>query len=203
MQIIFQGLPWGSVSSADHFQHRRPRFHPWVGKILWRKKWQPTPALLPGESHGRRSLGGCSPRGCKESDTAQQLNQNRITFGIFELQKLFLNHNQAEVCNNRVQKYSQVVKSRRSGNLNPSSEPGPVRGSCTADQSPSRLPFPPPQTSSPHLPILLHTEQRRARPRGSLASAQGSYHFFPGRTAKTLSPQPRYQQGIYWSQFGS
>ena len=34
-----------------------------------RRQWQPTPVLLPGKSHGRRSLGGCSPWGCTESDT--------------------------------------------------------------------------------------------------------------------------------------
>ena len=30
-------------------------------KSPWRRKWQLTPVLLPGESHGRRSLAGCSP----------------------------------------------------------------------------------------------------------------------------------------------
>ena len=37
----------------------------WVGKILWRRKWQPTPVFLPGESHGQRSLAGYSPWGRK------------------------------------------------------------------------------------------------------------------------------------------
>ena len=41
----------------------KPRFDPWVGKICWRRKWQPTPVLLPGISHGRRSLIGYSPWG--------------------------------------------------------------------------------------------------------------------------------------------
>ena len=36
-------------------------FDPWVGKIPWRRKWQPTPVFLPGESHGQRSLVGYSP----------------------------------------------------------------------------------------------------------------------------------------------
>ena len=36
-----------------------------VGKILWRRKWQPTPVFLPGKSHGQRSLVGCSPWGCE------------------------------------------------------------------------------------------------------------------------------------------
>ena len=38
-------------------------FSPWVRKISWRRKWHPTPVLLPGESHGWRSLVGHSPRG--------------------------------------------------------------------------------------------------------------------------------------------
>ena len=40
----------------------------------WRREWQPTPVVLPGESHGRRSLVGYSPRGCKESDMTERLN---------------------------------------------------------------------------------------------------------------------------------
>ena len=39
---------------------RRHEFDPWVGNISWRKKWQPTPVFLPGESHGQRSLVGYS-----------------------------------------------------------------------------------------------------------------------------------------------
>ena len=41
------------------------RFDPWVGKIPWRRAWQPTPVFLPGESHGQRSLVGYSPWGCR------------------------------------------------------------------------------------------------------------------------------------------
>ena len=41
---------------------------------LWRRQWQPTPVLLPGKSHGRRSLVGCSPWGCEESDMTEQLH---------------------------------------------------------------------------------------------------------------------------------
>ena len=43
-------------------------------KIPWRRKWQPTPVLLPGKSHGRRSLVGYSPWGHEESDTTEQLH---------------------------------------------------------------------------------------------------------------------------------
>ena len=42
---------------------KRRRFHPWLGKIPWRRAWQPTPVFLPGESCGQRSLAGYSPRG--------------------------------------------------------------------------------------------------------------------------------------------
>ena len=52
----------------------RPEFDSWVGKVPWRRKWQSTPALLPGKSHGRRSLIGYSPWGRKESDTTERLH---------------------------------------------------------------------------------------------------------------------------------
>ena len=55
----------------NHRQCRRPRFDPWVGKIPWRRAWQPTPVFLPGESHGQRSLVGYSPWGYKESVTSK------------------------------------------------------------------------------------------------------------------------------------
>ena len=42
---------------------------PGVGKIPWRREWQPTPVFLPGESQGPRSLAGYSPWGCKELNT--------------------------------------------------------------------------------------------------------------------------------------
>ena len=41
---------------------------------VWRGQWHPTPVLLPGKSHGRRSLVGCSPWGCEESDTTEWLH---------------------------------------------------------------------------------------------------------------------------------
>ena len=40
----------------------------------WRRQWQPTPVLLPGKSHGQRSLVGCSPWGHEESDTTERLH---------------------------------------------------------------------------------------------------------------------------------
>ena len=40
----------------------------------WRRQWHPTPVLLPGKSHGQRSLVGCSPWGREESDTTERLH---------------------------------------------------------------------------------------------------------------------------------
>ena len=80
---------WSSVVSQwlrIHCQYRRHGFdtwvdstcqcNPWVGKIPWRKKWQPTPVFLPGKSHEQRSLVGYNPWGRKESDRTERLNSN-------------------------------------------------------------------------------------------------------------------------------
>ena len=60
------GLPGGISDKESACQCRRRRrcgFSPWVEKILWRRKWQPTSLFLPGKSHGQRSLVGYSPWG--------------------------------------------------------------------------------------------------------------------------------------------
>ena len=62
MVLVVKNLP---ANAADI----RDKFNPWVGKIRWRRKWQPTPVFLPGKSHGQRHLAGYSPRNHKESDT--------------------------------------------------------------------------------------------------------------------------------------
>ena len=64
-------FPWWLRESSVCLRCRRPGFDPWVGKIPWRRKWQPTPVLLPGKSHGQRSLVGYSPWGHEESDTTE------------------------------------------------------------------------------------------------------------------------------------
>ena len=61
-------LPSGSVvKNLPANQCRRCRFHPWVGRFPWRRKWQPTPVFLPGKSRGQGSLAVCGVK--KESDT--------------------------------------------------------------------------------------------------------------------------------------
>ena len=53
-------LPWRFSGKESACQCKRCRFNPWVGKIPWRRKWQPTPVFFPGESRGQRSLMGYS-----------------------------------------------------------------------------------------------------------------------------------------------
>ena len=66
-------LPWWLRRLSICLQCGRSGFDPWVGKIPWRWKWQSTPALLPGKSHGQRRLVVYSPWGRKESDTIERL----------------------------------------------------------------------------------------------------------------------------------
>ena len=55
---------WSDLAAAAaNERDKRDRFNPWVGKIPWKKTWQPTPVFLSGESHGLRSLAGYSPQG--------------------------------------------------------------------------------------------------------------------------------------------
>ena len=60
--VVVKNLP---ANAGD----ARGRFDPWVGKIPWGRKWQPTPVFLLGESHGQRSLAGYSPWGHQGSNT--------------------------------------------------------------------------------------------------------------------------------------
>ena len=59
------GLPWWFSGKESTCKCRRCGFNPWVGKISWRKKWQPTPIFLLGKSHGQRSLACYTPWGHK------------------------------------------------------------------------------------------------------------------------------------------
>ena len=59
-------LPRWLSGKESACQCKRHRFEPWVRKIPWKRKWQPTPIFLPGKSHGQRGLVGYSPWGHKE-----------------------------------------------------------------------------------------------------------------------------------------
>ena len=81
----------GSKSTADGDCNHEIKRHLLLGRkvmtnlcsdrqhIYWRRQWQTTPVLLPGKSHGRRSLVGCSPWGGKESDMTEATWQQQQT----------------------------------------------------------------------------------------------------------------------------
>ena len=64
------GFPSG-LMVRNPLAKRRCRFNPWVSKMLWRRKWQPTPVFLPGEVCGQKTLAGYSPWCRKESDMTE------------------------------------------------------------------------------------------------------------------------------------
>ena len=69
-----QGLPWWlscKESACNAGNARDVGSTPGAGRSPGERAWQPTPVFLPGESHGQRSLAGCSPRGHKESDVTE------------------------------------------------------------------------------------------------------------------------------------
>ena len=70
------GLPWWLSGEESACQCKRCGFDPWIGKIPWRRKWQHIPVFLPGESHGKKSLAGYSPKGHQESDMTEQLSMH-------------------------------------------------------------------------------------------------------------------------------
>ena len=75
------GFPGGSVVKESACQCRRPWSDPWVKKIPWRRKWQPTSIFLLEEFHGQRSLVGYYPQGRKES---AMIEHTHIALQIFQ-----------------------------------------------------------------------------------------------------------------------
>ena len=69
--VQVRGLPRWRSSEESACQCGRCGLAPWIRKIPWRRKWQPTPVFLPGKSHGQRSLAGHSLWGCRALDTAK------------------------------------------------------------------------------------------------------------------------------------
>ena len=91
-----------ALEPACQCRHQRRRFDPWVRQIPWRRKWQPTPVFLPGESHGQRTPqteAGCSPWGCKELDTTEATWHTRAYLWLahFSVQQKLTQHCKATV----------------------------------------------------------------------------------------------------------
>ena len=93
----------GKEFTCQCISDRRHRFNPWVGKIPWRRNWQPPLVFLPEKSHGQRSLAKYSPWGHKELDMTEAnenpciliqncvfifINESCISKSIFVVQKV-------------------------------------------------------------------------------------------------------------------
>ena len=74
MYIYWASFPGSSAGKESAW---RPGFDSWVGKILWRKEWVPTPVFWPGEFHGLYS-----PWGCKELHTTEQLSHTHVYINV-------------------------------------------------------------------------------------------------------------------------
>ena len=79
VKIGFLSGASGKEPASQCRRHERHGFNPWIGKIPWRRAWQPTPVFLPEKSHGQRRLLGYRPEsqrvGHNLSDLAQSKNQ--------------------------------------------------------------------------------------------------------------------------------
>ena len=73
--MVFPGVMYGCESwTMKKPEHLKKRYFRIDAFKLRRRQWHPTPVLLPGKSHGRRSLVGCSPWRREESDTTERLH---------------------------------------------------------------------------------------------------------------------------------
>ena len=68
------GFPGGSDGKVSVYNAGDLGLIPGSGRFPWRRKWQATPVLLPGKSHGQRSLVRYSPWDCKDSDMTERLH---------------------------------------------------------------------------------------------------------------------------------
>ena len=105
---FYNGFPSGSSDKESTCQCRRLKrceFNPWVGKIPWRRAWQPTPVVLLGESHEQRSLVGYSPWGCKELGMAEHTYDLRH---VLTYQSLRIKNKNAK--STKLQSFSKVTQ---------------------------------------------------------------------------------------------
>ena len=79
-EACFPGGASGKEPICQCRRLTRHGFNPWVRKIPWKRKWKPTSVILPGESHGQRSLMSYRPWGLKKSDTTEVDCAKKFTF---------------------------------------------------------------------------------------------------------------------------
>ena len=108
----------GKESTCQCRRHKRCRINPRVGKIPWCKKWQPTPAFLPGKSQGQRSLAGYSPWGHKRVQHDLVTKQQQSKWHMQRVSAIFKNENGIICWNDRISEvffhlfYCDLVKIR-------------------------------------------------------------------------------------------
>ena len=76
--ILNMELLWWLRSKESTCQYRKHGFNLWVRKMLWRRKWHPTPVFLPRKSCGQRSLVGYSSWGPEELDITEWLSKHAV-----------------------------------------------------------------------------------------------------------------------------
>ena len=97
------GIPGGSeVKNLPVVQEtQRHRFNPWVRKIPWRRKWQPTPVILPGKSYGQRSLMAFIFKWLKtlkgKRNTSRYMKLHKIQLSM-PINKMSLEHSYIQSC---------------------------------------------------------------------------------------------------------
>ena len=84
----YTGLPRWLSAKESICQCRRPRFHPWVRKISWRRKWQRSPVFLPGKSHGQRS----------KPDGLQSMGSQRVGYDWPHMQCKIIHCRRQKLC---------------------------------------------------------------------------------------------------------
>ena len=84
LPVLFRWFS-GKESTCQRKRFRRLEFDPWIGKIPWRRKWQPIPIFVSGGFHGQRSLVGYSSWGRKELDTTEATEHLDLSCGTWDL----------------------------------------------------------------------------------------------------------------------
>ena len=117
-QLIQQLPRWhsGRESTCQCRRCRRCGFDPWVEKIPWSRKWQPTAASLPGKFHGQRSLADYSSWGHKESNMTKHTHNHNLNPSM-----LFFFFGRNWQADSKIQKNSEnnVDKEEQSWRVNP------------------------------------------------------------------------------------
>ena len=78
----FPGRASGKEPACQCRRHERRGFSPWVGKVPWRRAWQPTPGFLPGESRGHRAWQATVHRVAKSGTQPRRLSMRTRTVAV-------------------------------------------------------------------------------------------------------------------------